>query len=196
MSSLDEIREEFIETAIPFICKSGWNEDSLKDASKEYFKNPLYYKTLFDSLADIVNFYEHMQDKKAIQKFGKKKKDESIRGFIGNMLLYRIKEIPDDMHKALKDYYLSLKHLDEAPKAIWNSVDSIWKAAGDISTDMNYYSKRFLLSSIYTMSIRHYSKNPESIDEYVKESLDKLVKRMQKLKIPKMEDIPILRLFS
>jgi ubiquinone biosynthesis protein COQ9 len=145
---------------------------------------------------DVVDHFEHLQDRKAIQKFGKKKKGESIRSFIGNMLLYRIKEIPSDMHKALKDYYLSLKHIDEAPKAIWNSADSIWKAAGDTSTDMNYYSKRFLLSSIYTMSLRHYAKNPESIDEYVQESLDKLVNRMQKLKIPKMEDIPILRLFS
>ena len=194
MSNLDKIREEFIEFSLPFIEKGG-GEASLESASKKHFKEPLYYKTLFNSVSDIVDFFEHLQDKNLIQKFGNKKKDESIRGFIGKLVLYRIKSISPEMHKFLKDYYLSLKHLNEAPKAVWHTADTIWKAAGDKSTDMNYYSKRFLLSSIYTMSIRHYEKSPQDIDEYVQESLDKLVKRMQKFKLPKIEDIPILRLF-
>lgn len=195
MSNLDQSREEFIYATIPFIEKDGWNESALEEASKKHFKEFLYYKTLFDSVSDVVDHFENLEDKKLIQKFGKKKKDDSFRGFIGKLVLHRIKEISPEMHKALKDYYLSLKHLDEVPKALWNTADVIWKAAGDQSTDMNYYSKRFLLSSIYTMSLRHYSKHPDTIEEYVQESLDKLVKRMQKFKIPKMEDIPILRLF-
>lgn len=196
MSNLDQDREKFIESAIPFIEKNGWNDDALQQASKSYFKEALYYKTLFDSLSDVVDHYEHLQDKKLIEKFGGKKKDESIRFFIGKLILHRIKSITPLMHKSMKEYYLRIKHIDEAPKSVWNTADTIWKAVGDKSVDMNYYSKRLLLSSIYTMSIRHYSKNPDSIDEYVQDSLDKLVKRMQKFKIPKMEDIPILRLFS
>lgn len=196
MTNLDKEREEYILAAIPFIEKSGWSEAALEEASKKHFKESLYYKTLFDSLSDVVNHFEHLQDKKMIEKFGNKKKGDSIRLFIGQLVIFRIKEISPAMHKAMKDYYLSLKHIDEVPRTVWKTADAIWKAAGDQSTDMNYYSKRFLLSSIYTMSIRHYAKSPNSIDEYVQESLDKLVKRMQKLKIPKMEDIPILRLFS
>jgi ubiquinone biosynthesis protein COQ9 len=195
-ANLGQTREGFIKAAISFIEKDGWKDDALKKASEAHFKDPLYYKTLFDSVADIVDQFEYLEDKKLIKKFGQKKKDDSFRGFIGNLVLYRIKEISPEMHKALKDYYLSLKHIDEAGCAVWNTADVIWKAAGDQSTDMNYYSKRFLLSSVYTMSIRHYAKHPSDIDAYVLESLDKLVKRMQKFKIPKMEDIPILRLFS
>lgn len=195
-ANLDKNRDEYIDAAIPFIEKDGWSENSLELASKKHFKEELYYKTLFDSLSDVVDYYENLQDEKLIQKFGNKKKDESIRLFIGKLVLSRIKEISLEMHRAMKEYYLQFKHIDEAPKSVWKTADRIWRAAGDKSVDMNYYSKRFLLSSIYTMSIRHYTKSPDSIDEYVHESLDKLVRRMQKFKIPKMEDIPILRLFS
>ena len=196
MTNLDKMRAEFIEASTPFVEKSGWSDDSLKEASEKHFKDPLYYKTLFNSLADIVDHFEKLEDMKMIKKFGSKKEGESIRLYIGQLVTFRIKSISPEMHKALKNYYLKLKHIDEAPRAVWNTADTIWKGAGDKSTDMNYYSKRFLLSSIYTMSLRQYAKNPDSIEEYVQDRLDKLVKRMQKFKIPKREDIPILRLFS
>jgi ubiquinone biosynthesis protein COQ9 len=91
---------------------------------------------------------------------------------------------------------LHIKHIAEGPKAVWNTSDVIWRAAGDKSLDMNYYSKRFLLSSVYTMSIKHYISDKQDIDEYIENALNKVVKVAQKLKIPKLEDIPILRMFS
>lgn len=192
---LEQEREKFLLVSIPFICKKGWKDEALSDASIKAFKDELYYKTLFNSTKDIVEYFEAFENTQMVKKFGKKKKDDSIRGFIGKLVLYRIKEISGgaDMHKALTSYYM--KHPDMATKSIWNIADIIWKSAGDNSTDMNYYSKRFLLSSIYTLSLRSYAKKPDDIDSYVEESLDKLIKRMQNLKMPKMEDIPILRLF-
>jgi len=36
-----------------------------------------------------------------------------------------------------------------APKLMWRAADAIWRAAGDASTDFNYYTKRALLSGVY-----------------------------------------------
>jgi len=198
MSDLEQERKEFINSLVPFVCEGGWKESSLQDASKKVFKEELYYKTLFDSVGDVLSYFENLEDEKMVKKFGTRKKEESIRQFIGKLVLSRIREIPGgiNMHKALKDYYISFTHIGEVPKSLWRSADRIWIAAGDKSVDMNYYSKRFLLASIYAMSVNRYIKDPESIDSYVPNALDKLVKRMQKLKLPKLEDIPILRLFS
>jgi len=33
-------------------------------------------------------------------------------------------------------------------KQIWQAADIIWRAIGDTSTDVNYYSKRAILSSV------------------------------------------------
>lgn len=197
MTKIEKQREEFIQAAIPFICKNGWHNAALEETSKKLFQDPLYYKTLFDSISSAVQHFQENEDARILKKIGKKKEKESIRIHIGKMVLCRIKELSGgiEMHKALKEYYASIKHLDEGTKSLWRSADVIWRAAGDTSTDMNHYSKRFLLSSIMLASYKHYIKSPGDIDEYVTDSLDKLVKRMQKLKIPKIEDIPILRMF-
>jgi hypothetical protein len=46
------------------------------------------------------------------------------------------------------------------------------------------------------MSIKHYISDKQDIDDYIENALNKVVKVAQKLKIPKLEDIPILRMFS
>ena len=36
-----------------------------------------------------------------------------------------------------------------AARAVWRTVDAMWRAAGDTATDFNYYSKRGLLAGVY-----------------------------------------------
>ena len=37
----------------------------------------------------------------------------------------------------------------EAPQLLWATADTIWRAIGDTSTDVNFYSKRTILSGVY-----------------------------------------------
>lgn len=37
-----------------------------------------------------------------------------------------------------------------AAKAIWKTVDIMWRAAGDTATDFNHYSKRTILGAVYS----------------------------------------------
>ncbi len=41
------------------------------------------------------------------------------------------------------------KHAALGAKCLYRSVDAIWHAAGDTSTDYNFYTKRFLLAGVY-----------------------------------------------
>ena len=36
-----------------------------------------------------------------------------------------------------------------AAKLLWRAADAVWRAAGDTSTDFNYYTKRSLLAGVY-----------------------------------------------
>jgi ubiquinone biosynthesis protein COQ9 len=41
----------------------------------------------------------------------------------------------------------------EGASAIWATADAIWKALGDTSTDLNWYSKRATLSGVYSATV-------------------------------------------
>lgn len=41
-------------------------------------------------------------------------------------------------------------HLVTGSKALWRTADTMWRAAGDTSTDHNWYTKRATLSAVYS----------------------------------------------
>jgi ubiquinone biosynthesis protein COQ9 len=45
------------------------------------------------------------------------------------------------------------RHAPEAAKSLARTVDTIWRIAGDTSTDFNYYSKRGLLAGVYSATL-------------------------------------------
>lgn len=42
------------------------------------------------------------------------------------------------------------QHLVTGSKILWRTADTMWKAAGDTSTDHNWYTKRATLSAVYS----------------------------------------------
>lgn len=43
-----------------------------------------------------------------------------------------------------------------AAKLVFGSVDAMWRAAGDQSSDFNYYTKRGLLAGVYSATLLHW----------------------------------------
>jgi ubiquinone biosynthesis protein COQ9 len=53
-----------------------------------------------------------------------------------------------------------------APIYIGQFADLVWRAVGDMSTDMNYYTKRLSLGVVYSLTLLHwYHTQPTSIEE-------------------------------
>ena len=45
------------------------------------------------------------------------------------------------------------QNLAKATRLGWRTVDTIWRAAGDLATDYNYYTKRTILLGVYASTI-------------------------------------------
>ncbi len=52
------------------------------------------------------------------------------------------------------------------PHALYRTVDAIWRAIGDTSTDFNFYTKRALLAGVYsTVTISWFGDESEDYDD-------------------------------
>ena len=79
-------------------------------------------------------------------------------------------------HAAIAElYHLSIAM--QAPGYVGQLMDVIWRAAGDTSIDMNYYTKRFSLGAVYvaTLIYWHTSNAPiENVMQFFDHRLDNL----------------------
>ena len=66
---------------------------------------------------------------------------------------------------------------------LFKTVDQMWFLAGDQSTDFNYYSKRAILSTIYSTTLIYWFKNEDF--EKTEFFLDDQLKKVSKIPILK-----------
>ena len=78
-----------------------------------------------------------------------------IRERIRDLVLYRI-EVVNPHKEALRRALAILAQPQNAmtgAKLAWRSADRMWRIAGDTATDFNHYSKRGILSALYTSTM-------------------------------------------
>ncbi|MBS0473119.1 MAG: COQ9 family protein [Proteobacteria bacterium] len=78
-----------------------------------------------------------------------------IRARIAAAVMARIEALRPNKEAARRAAaFLSLPpHAAHGATLIWRTVDAMWRAAGDTATDFNFYTKRGILSGVYTATL-------------------------------------------
>ncbi len=77
-------------------------------------------------------------------------------------------------------------NIPRGAKLLYDTVDAIWHAAGDRSTDFNFYTKRGLLAGVYAATSLYWLDDRSDNMEATKEFLDRRLAEV--LAIPKLQE--------
>lgn len=86
-------------------------------------------------------------------------------------------------------------HAAEGAKLVWGTADAVWRALGDDLEDFNWYSKRAILSGVYSSTLLYWLGDQSEGREKTKEFLDRRiadVMRFEKAKA-KAKENPLAR---
>jgi ubiquinone biosynthesis protein COQ9 len=80
-------------------------------------------------------------------------------------------------------------HIPLAGRLLWESVDGIWRWAGDTATDENHYSKRAILSGVLGPAIAlRLSAGRDAAEHYIAQRIDNVMAfETWKAKLPKTD---------
>ena len=175
-----------------FISKKGLTKNSLENISKRYGIDINETELLFpEGNIDLIKFTLEQLNKELeeycrkidlirlpVHKRIKKVLLSKISLMNKNKLFYR--SIFFNLLLPKKNFSLSSQ--------LYDSVDQIWFIAGDSSTDFNFYTKRLILSVIYSRIMLYFfnNNNQEELENILDDSLQrvsKIPKIKSKLKI-------------
>ena len=175
-------RLEVLKYAKIFISEKGLNKNSLENISKRYGLNINEIELLFpEGNIDLIKFTLEQLNKE-LEEYCKK--IDLIRlpvhKRIKKVLLSKI-SIMNKNKLFYKSIFLNLlipKKNFSLSNQLYNSVDQIWFIAGDSSTDFNFYTKRLILSGIYSRVILFFfnNNNQEELENILDESLKRVSK--------------------
>ena len=176
-------RLEFLNYAKTHIANNGLKQNTFKDISNKYKLDLNETELLFpEGNVDLIKF--------ALEKLNSDleeycKKIDLIRlpthKRIKKVLLSKIFLMNRDK-SFYKTIFLNLlipKKYLSLPKQLYNSVDQIWFIAGDSSVDFNFYTKRLILSGIYSRIMLFFFNNDDQ--DSLERILDEDLKRVSKI---------------
>ena len=154
MSNLDKIRNDILDHALPHVVFDGWSWRTLNTAAKDSGIEEVNLKRAFPKgPRDMAIYFNEMADKRMLEELDRLDIGSfPIRERIATAVKVRLQQ-NSDHREALRRLlsYLALPgNVMLGPKFTYGTADAIWYAAGDTSTDFNFYSKRGLLMGIYT----------------------------------------------
>jgi len=166
-ASDDEIKSAVVEAALAHIPFDGFAQKTLEQAGNEAGADEKTLVRLFPKgPLSLVEAYSRQADSQMEQRLARAKlAGLKVRERITLAVRTRIEVLGSHKEAARRAAaFLSLPpNAPSAAKLIYATVDSIWRAAGDTSTDFNFYTKRAILAAVYSSTLVRWF-NDESED--------------------------------
>jgi ubiquinone biosynthesis protein COQ9 len=143
--------------ALPHIVFDGFSDAVLARAAKEsgVAKDALA-KAFPDGPLSLVEAFSDDADARMAKSLGAMDlKNMKIRARIAAAVMARIEALRPHKEAARRAAaFLTLPpNAALGAKMVWRTVDAMWRAAGDTATDFNFYTKRAILSAVYTSTL-------------------------------------------
>lgn len=166
--SSEDVKAAVLDAALKRAPDEGFTDAMLAAAGKNSGAAAEMLVHLFpQGPASLVEFFSEQSDAAMERALAEKNlADMKIRERISTAVLARIDAIR--LHKeAARRAGAFLLMPANAPlgmKLLYSTVDAMWRASGDTSTDFNFYTKRAILSAVYSSTLMRWF-NDTSEDE-------------------------------
>jgi ubiquinone biosynthesis protein COQ9 len=162
------LRAAVLEAALPQIPFDGFTDKVLQDAAAEAAIDRVRLDRLFPKgPLSLVEVFSESADAEMESQLGKAKLAKmKVREKIALAVKTRIAASRPHKESARRaTAFLTLPpHVPTGAKLLYRTVDAIWHAIGDTSTDFNFYTKRAILAGVYSSTLLRWF-NDDSEDE-------------------------------
>ncbi|MEM8598111.1 MAG: COQ9 family protein [Pseudomonadota bacterium] len=155
-----EAREALIEAMLPNVVFDGWGQEALDAAIADTGIDAQTAALAFPrGGVDMALAFHNLMDKRLGEELaGTDLSAMRIRERIAHCVRRRFELVGEHRDAVRRGATLLAlpPYAVESARALWSTADTIWTACGDTSDDYNWYTKRAILSSVYSATVLYW----------------------------------------
>ena len=183
------LKAAVLEAALPHVPFDGFTDKVLAEAAAEAGLDKIAIARLFpEGPISLVEAFSDSIDAEMEKRLAKLKLAQmKIRDRIGTAVTARLALLKPHKEAARRAAaFLTLPpHAPMGAKLLYRTVDTIWRAIGDTSTDFNFYTKRAILAAVYSATLMRWftddSEGEAATQEFLAHRIDNVM-QFEKLK--------------
>jgi ubiquinone biosynthesis protein COQ9 len=178
---LSEARERLLDAALPNVPFDGWSAATLKAAIAESGVNENLARLAFPrGVLDLTLAYHRRGDAAMVTRLSAT--DLTALRYsqrVAAGVRFRLETSPDkEVVRKGVTFFALPAYAAEGASAIWQTADLIWNALGDTSDDINWYSKRAILSAVYSSTLLYWLGDQSEDHQATWEFLDRRIENV------------------
>ena len=149
-------KEALLDAALDHVPFDGWSEATFAAALADSGVDPAVARAVCPRGAvDLAVAYHKRGDAQMLAQLAAEDLEAlRFRDRIARAVQIRLEVSTDKEIVRRGSTLFALPHLaPEGAQLIWGTCDAIWKALGDTSEDVNWYTKRMTLSGVYSSTL-------------------------------------------
>lgn len=155
--SIEQLRLELAPRIAAAAVFDGWSAQAVTAAAADVGVDPAVAGYIFrdGQMAMIDAWIDHVDQAMQTPFPAERIAALSVRARIRALVLFRLEAIAG-LEEALRRATAIMampQNLRHSVKIGWRSADGMWRLAGDTATDLNHYSKRAILASVYAATL-------------------------------------------
>ena len=156
-ATLDDMRQMLALELPAHAAFDGWTTEALEQAAASAGIDPAIARLAFPGGAvDMIDAWFASVDTAMLDHLPPEVLAAmKVRNRIAALVNARLKIVGADI-EALRRALAVLALPQNLPRAVrldWRAADAMWRAAGDVATDFNHYSKRTILGTVYVATV-------------------------------------------
>lgn len=145
-------RDRLLAAAMPHVMFDGWGEATFRAAAADAGVDLALARLACPRGAlDLAVDYHRTGDRKMVARLmASDLQALRFRDRIAAAVRFRLEEADRDMVRRGAGLLALPQHAALGAELVWGTADAIWRALGDNSADLNWYTKRMSLSAVYS----------------------------------------------
>ena len=155
----DPIRELVLMEALAEIPESGFSESMLAAAAARAGVGKRELQDAFPKgAASLVEAFSDWADRRMTDIMAKDESEQRLRDRVASAVRNRIEVLAPhkEIARRAAGFLAAPQHAALAARLMMRSVDAMWRAAGDASSDFSYYTKRAMLAGVYGATLAYW----------------------------------------
>lgn len=152
---MDQAKEMLLAAALPHVPFDGWSAATLAAAVADSRLDGRLARALFPrGGVDLAVAYHKAGDARMAEALAAADLGAlRFRDRIAHAVLLRLEGADKELVRRGSALFALPQHAAEGAALIWGTADAVWRALGDNSGDLNWYTKRATLSAVYGATV-------------------------------------------
>lgn len=156
---LDTTRSRLLDTALPEVAATGWETAYATAVRVSDVDHRVANRACPGGGIDLALAYHDRLDHRMIERLAAGEGEGGrlrIRDRVARAVRVRLELADRDIVRRSAGLFALPQNAGRGAAAVWKTADAIWVALNDPSNDVNWYSKRFLLSGILSSTVLYW----------------------------------------